>query len=83
MYPPGQLYVIIGAHYDHLGLGDQSSLAPSQIGEVHHGADDNASGTAGLIELARLFAERRDSLERGVLFMPFSGEENPISVAAA
>jgi hypothetical protein len=76
-YLPGRTdeYVIIGAHYDHLGLGDQSSLSPSQIGEVHHGADDNASGTAGLIELARLFAERRDSLERGVLFMAFSGEE--------
>jgi hypothetical protein len=76
-YLPGasKEYVIIGAHYDHLGLGDQSSLAPSQIGEPHHGADDNASGTAGVIELARLFAARRDSLGRGVLFMAFAGEE--------
>ncbi len=49
-------YVIIGAHYDHLGFGNESSLAPSQIGQVHPGADDNASGAAGVLELARLFA---------------------------
>ncbi len=76
-YLPGasKEYVIIGAHYDHLGLGDQSSLSPSEIGKPHHGADDNASGTAGVIELARLFAARRDALDRGVLFMAFAGEE--------
>ncbi len=76
-YLPGasKEYLIIGAHYDHLGLGDQSSLAPSQIGEPHHGADDNASGTAGVIELARMFSARRDSLGRGILFMAFAGEE--------
>jgi len=76
-YLPGATdeYLIVGAHHDHLGLGDQSSLAPSQIGEPHVGADDNASGTAGVIELARLFAARRDSLERGILFMTFAGEE--------
>ena len=68
-------YVAIGAHYDHLGLGDQSSLAPSKIGSIHHGADDNASGVAGLIELARVLSRRRDTLERGVLFIAFSGEE--------
>ena len=52
---PGQTdeYVIIGAHYDHLGLGGQYSLAPSQTGTIHPGADDNASGTAGVMELAR------------------------------
>src|SRR3989454_7446844 len=42
-------WVIVGAHYDHLGLGDRNSLAPSQIGQIHHGADDNASGTAGVL----------------------------------
>ena len=68
-------YVVLGAHYDHLGLGDHSSLAPSKIGTVHPGADDNASGVAGLIELARVLSNRRDSLERGVLFIAFSGEE--------
>ena len=76
-YVPGKSneYVVIGAHYDHLGLGGQNSLAPRKIGQVHHGADDNASGTAGLLELARLFAGRAGSLERGVLFLAFAGEE--------
>ena len=76
-YVPGNSdeYVVIGAHYDHLGLGGQNSLVPRKIGQVHHGADDNASGTAGLLELARLFAGRAGSLERGVLFLAFAGEE--------
>ena len=76
-YLPGKSdeYIVIGAHYDHLGLGDQNSLAPSRIGKVHHGADDNASGTAALIELARLFSAQRESLERGLLFLAFAGEE--------
>jgi hypothetical protein len=68
-------YIIIGAHYDHLGLGNESSLAPSQIGQVHPGADDNASGVAGVLELARLLSAERENLERGVLFMAFAGEE--------
>ena len=67
-------YVIIGAHYDHLGLGEQYSLAPSQTGRVHPGADDNASGTAGVIELARHFAGAGRS-KRGFLFLCFAGEE--------
>jgi hypothetical protein len=76
-YLPGKSdeYIIIGAHYDHLGLGDQHSLAPSQLGQVHHGADDNASGTAGLLEVARLFATEKKPLARGVLFIAFAGEE--------
>jgi len=53
-------YIVIGAHYDHLGRGGSSSLAPNSS-DVHHGADDNASGTAGLLELARVFSSRRDS----------------------
>ena len=59
-YLPGETseYVVIGAHYDHLGLGEQFSLAPSLAGTVHPGADDNASGTAGVIELARWFSQR-------------------------
>ena len=74
---PGQTdeYVIIGAHYDHLGRGNVDSLAPSQIGQVHPGADDNASGTAGVLELARLLAPERGKLKRSVLFMDFAGEE--------
>ena len=60
---PGQTdeYVIIGAHYDHLGRGNFDSLAPSQIGQIHPGADDNASGTAGVLELARLLARSADN----------------------
>ena len=75
-YIPGKTkeYVIIGAHYDHLGLGDEHSLAPSQIGTVHPGADDNASGTAGVIELARWFSKQPQQ-QRGILFITFAGEE--------
>ena len=76
-YLPGKTdeYIIIGAHYDHLGRGDSNSLAPSQIGQIHPGADDNASGTAGVLELARMFAPMKGQLDRGILFMSFSGEE--------
>ena len=75
-YIPGETdeYVIIGAHYDHLGLGGQYSLAPSQTGTIHPGADDNASGTAGVIELARGFS-REPKDQRGILFLNFAGEE--------
>jgi hypothetical protein len=67
-------HVIIGAHYDHLGLGEQFSMAPSMVGKPHLGADDNASGTAGVIELARWMAGRPKP-KRGVLFLAFAGEE--------
>jgi hypothetical protein len=75
-YWPGETdeYVIVGAHYDHLGFGEVFSLAPSEVGKVHPGADDNASGTAGVIELARLITAQ-GKRKRGVLFMTFSGEE--------
>jgi hypothetical protein len=67
-------YVIIGAHYDHLGLGPEHSLAPSLAGTVHPGADDNASGTAGVIELAHAIAHSGKHA-RGFLFLCFAGEE--------
>ena len=75
-YLPGTSaeYVILGAHYDHLGLGGQYSLAPSLTGTVHPGADDNASGTAGVLELARTFA-KEPRRKRGILFLNFAGEE--------
>ncbi len=75
-YLPGTTdeYVVIGAHYDHLGLGEQFSLAPSLAGTVHPGADDNASGTAGVIELARWFSTQPKQ-KRGILFLAFAGEE--------
>jgi len=66
--------IIVGAHYDHLGTGGEGSLAP-RSGEIHHGADDNASGTAGVIELARLFTSQRPKPKRTIVFMCFSGEE--------
>jgi hypothetical protein len=68
-------YIIIGAHYDHLGHGGESSLAPNSS-DVHHGADDNASGTAGMLELARILSGQRDQLRRSVVFIAFSAEES-------
>jgi Peptidase family M28/PDZ domain/PA domain len=68
-------WVVVGAHYDHLGLGDKNSLAPSLIGQIHHGADDNASGTAGVLEIARLAAKNPHEWKRSVLFITFAGEE--------
>jgi hypothetical protein len=75
-YLPGETseYVIVGAHYDHLGLGEQFSMAPSLVGTVHPGADDNASGTAGVMELAHWFSEAPKHA-RGILFLTFAGEE--------
>ena len=67
-------HLIIGAHYDHLGYGGEGSLAPDKV-EIHNGADDNASGTGAIIELARQMTARRNSLKRNVLFISFSGEE--------
>ena len=68
--------VIIGAHYDHLGRGGDGSgsLAP-RSGDIHYGADDNASGTAGVLELARLFSTQTPKPRRTILFMAFGGEE--------
>lgn len=68
-------YVIIGAHYDHLGLGGPESLAANPEGQIHHGADDNASGTAGVLELARVLASERSKIKRSIMFIAFSGEE--------
>ena len=65
--------IIIGAHYDHLGHGGIYSLAPNST-EIHHGADDNASGVAAVMELARRFAAEKKN-KRTIIFMCFSGEE--------
>jgi Tol biopolymer transport system component len=66
--------LVIGAHYDHLGHGGRYSLAPGS-NEPHVGADDNASGVAGLLEIARLLAAQREKLRRDVIVVAFSGEE--------
>ena len=71
--------VIIGAHYDHIGYGDVGSRAPDRRGHIHPGADDNASGTAGLVILARRLADyarkNPDTPRRTILFTSFAGEE--------
>jgi len=68
--------VVIGAHYDHLGLGAQGgSLDPNAAGKIHNGADDNASGVAGVLELARYFKSNKIKEKNNFLFICFSGEE--------
>jgi hypothetical protein len=71
-----QMSIIIGAHYDHLGLGDQgSSLQANSVGIVHNGADDNASGVAGMLELAKYFKNNNVTENYNLIFLAFSGEE--------
>ena len=66
-------FVIVGAHYDHVGLGDFGSRTPGRRGEVHNGADDNASGTSTLLELVEAFAQSPP--KRSLLFIAFTAEE--------
>jgi hypothetical protein len=68
--------IVLGAHYDHLGYGGEGSgsLKPDTVA-IHNGADDNASGTSGLLELAQAFSARKHNLKRSLLFISFSGEE--------
>ncbi len=68
--------VVVGAHFDHLGFGGEGSgsMKPDAH-EIHNGADDNASGTSALIELAQKFSADRTSLARSILFIGFSAEE--------
>ena len=65
--------IVIGAHYDHLGKGGAGSLAVNSA-EIHHGADDNASGVAAMLELARQFSQSKNN-KRTIIFMAFGGEE--------
>ncbi len=69
-------YIIIGGHYDHLGMGGSgvSSRVPDTIA-VHNGADDNASGIAGLIELAGFLENKQNNLKKNILFVAFDAEE--------
>ena len=67
--------IVIGAHYDHLGRGGRSSMDLKLIGQIHNGADDNASGTAGLLELAAAVGRNPSPSRRGYLFIAFAGEE--------
>lgn len=74
-------YVVLGAHYDHLGLGGRGSLDPDSLGVPHNGADDNASGVTALLEAARRLSLARPA--RSVLFLAFSGEEHGLLGSAA
>lgn len=83
--PPGQEatktdYVLLGAHYDHLGRGEMNTFArKEEEGQIHNGADDNASGVSALLELASALAEERkqhpQAFHRGLVFAFWSGEE--------
>jgi aminopeptidase YwaD len=66
--------IVIGAHYDHVGLGYYGSMKRENIGQIHNGADDNASGTAGIIELAEAFSKAKP--RRSIVFAAFTAEEN-------
>jgi Tol biopolymer transport system component len=73
-------YVVIGAHYDHLGFGETGAMQrKGEEGKIHPGADDNASGTAAVLELAASLAEERkmkpEEFRRGIVFAFWSGEE--------
>ncbi len=69
-------HLIVGAHFDHLGYGGEGSgsLKPFS-NEIHNGADDNASGTSAMIEIARNLSVKKETLKRHIVFMGFSGEE--------
>lgn len=68
--------VVVGAHYDHLGYGETGSLGGKDgKGKLHYGADDNGSGTTGLMELARRIGGRADRQGRRIVFVAFAGEE--------
>ncbi|MFU8859249.1 MAG: M28 family peptidase [Cyclonatronaceae bacterium] len=66
-------YIVVGAHYDHLGFGEHASLYNGPEPRIHAGADDNASGTAALLELAHFYAENPPRYS--LLFLAFSAEE--------
>lgn len=66
--------VVVGAHVDHLGMGGASALDPTVVA-VHNGADDNASGVAGILEIARALSTKKAELQRDVYVVAFSAEE--------
>lgn len=66
--------IVIGAHFDHVGLGEYGARNREDKGQIYNGADDNASGTSGLIELAEAFSKAKP--KRSILFIAFNGEEN-------
>ncbi|MEK7728163.1 MAG: M28 family peptidase, partial [candidate division KSB1 bacterium] len=73
--PAQKQAIIIGAHYDHLGRSSEGALDPDRVNEIHNGADDNASGTSGVLELAQYFAAPEHRPKRALIFIAFAGEE--------
>lgn len=67
-------YIVLGAHYDHLGLGGLSSKSDKK-NTIHYGADDNASGTAALLEIAEKIESQKHLLKRSIIFIAFGAEE--------
>ena len=67
--------IVIGAHFDHLGFGGPNSMYRGKDKLPHVGADDNASGTAGVMEVAQKLSSEKDKLKRSILFLCFTGEE--------
>lgn len=79
--PLAKEFVVFGAHYDHVGYGYFGSRDPNARGKIHPGADDNGSGTSGLLLMAQKFSEEYNKLPddanvRSILFLAFSGEES-------
>ena len=76
-YLPGanDTIIIVGAHYDHLGWGGPTSRYRGEEKKIHYGADDNGSGVAALLELARMYSAKHDELKYSYLLVAFSGEE--------
>ena len=79
-YQSPREYILVGAHYDHLGYGESGAmLRAGEENKIHHGADDNASGTASVLELARSLAQDQQNnaslFNRGIIFALWSGEE--------
>ncbi|HET6422310.1 MAG TPA: M20/M25/M40 family metallo-hydrolase [Planctomycetaceae bacterium] len=72
--PKADETIVIGAHYDHVGRGGANSLSPGSS-DIHNGADDNASGTVALLELARRLSSREKKLPRRLMFIAFTAEE--------
>ena len=71
----GHEAVVVGAHYDHLGFGGRHSMNPDLAGQIHNGADDNASGTAAVIEIGRAASTNTSHFDRTLVFIAFAGEE--------
>lgn len=67
--------IVIGAHFDHLGYGGPNSMHRGKDQLIHYGADDNASGTAGVMEIAQKLSSEKNKLKRSILFLCFTGEE--------